>query len=58
MLFYILRHWQPLEVLEKEMLNGQKLQGVPTAAEVNHMLVAKKLEKRSEFIYIICNVMC
>merc|ERR1712215_453252 len=33
--------------LEKEMLNGQKLQGPETAAEVNYVLKAKGLE--SEF---------
>lgn len=33
-----------IEELEKEMLGGQKLQGVPTAAEVNTMLKAKGME--------------
>ena len=28
------------------MLNGQSLQGPPTAAEVNHMLKAKNMEER------------
>ncbi|GFS23089.1 glycerol-3-phosphate dehydrogenase [NAD(+)] [Elysia marginata] len=35
-----------LEQLEQEMLQGQKLQGPPTAAEVNHMLKAKNMEDR------------
>jgi glycerol-3-phosphate dehydrogenase (NAD+) len=33
-----------IEQLEKEMLNGQRLQGPETAAEVNFMLKAKGLE--------------
>jgi len=33
-----------IAVLEQEMLNGQKLQGPETAAEVNYMLKAKSLE--------------
>lgn len=35
-----------IEELEKEMLNGQKLQGPPTAKEVNFMLKAKKMEEK------------
>lgn len=35
-----------IEDLEREMLNGQKLQGPPTAAEVNIMLKQKNLEDR------------
>lgn len=35
-----------IEELEKEMLNGQKLQGPPTAVEVNYMLKAKGMEAR------------
>lgn len=35
-----------IEQLEKEMLNGQKLQGPPTAKEVNFMLAAKKEEDK------------
>lgn len=34
-----------IEELEKEMLNGQKLQGPITALEVNFMLTQKKMEK-------------
>lgn len=34
-----------IEQLEKEMLNGQKLQGPATAAEVNHMLKVKNMEE-------------
>ena len=37
---------QTIEDLEKEMLNGQKLQGPPTAFEVNYMLKNKKMEDR------------
>lgn len=37
---------QSIDELEKEMLNGQKLQGPYTAAEVNHMLKAKGMEAR------------
>ena len=37
---------QSIEVLEKEMLNGQKLQGPPTAAEVNYMLKSKQMEDK------------
>lgn len=33
-----------IEDLERELLNGQKLQGPPTAAEVNHILKEKNLE--------------
>lgn len=32
------------EDLERELLNGQKLQGPPTAAEVNHVLKEKNME--------------
>ncbi|XP_018018922.1 glycerol-3-phosphate dehydrogenase [NAD(+)], cytoplasmic isoform X2 [Hyalella azteca] len=35
-----------IEELEKEMLNGQKLQGPQTAAEVNFMLKSQKMEDR------------
>ncbi|XP_014233051.1 glycerol-3-phosphate dehydrogenase [NAD(+)], cytoplasmic isoform X1 [Trichogramma pretiosum] len=35
-----------IEELEKEMLNGQKLQGPITAEEVNYMLRAKSMEAR------------
>lgn len=35
-----------IEQLEKEMLNGQKLQGPATAKEVNFMLAAKKMEEK------------
>jgi len=46
-----------IEELEKEMLNGQKLQGPATAAEVNHILKNKSLvEKFPLFneVYQIC----
>ncbi len=35
-----------IEVLEKEMLNGQRLQGPETAAEVNFMLKEKRMEAK------------
>lgn len=38
--------FQSIEALEAEMLNGQKLQGPPTAYEVNYMLKNKKMEER------------
>ncbi|KAH9492419.1 hypothetical protein Btru_051062 [Bulinus truncatus] len=37
---------KPIELLEKEMLDGQKLQGPPTAFEVNVMLKARNMEER------------
>lgn len=37
---------QSIEELEKEMLNGQKLQGPQTAAEVNFMLKNKQMENK------------
>ncbi|KAJ8378296.1 hypothetical protein AAFF_G00244310 [Aldrovandia affinis] len=46
-----------IEELEKEMLNGQKLQGPATAAEVNHILKHKNMvEKFPLFnaVYQIC----
>jgi len=46
-----------IEQLEKEMLNGQSLQGPPTAAEVNHMLKAKNMEERFPIftaVHLIC----
>ncbi|KAL3837377.1 hypothetical protein ACJMK2_022739 [Sinanodonta woodiana] len=47
-----------IEVLENEMLNGQKLQGPPTAYEVNYMLKSKNMEDRFPLftaIHRICN---
>lgn len=38
--------FQTIEELEKEMLNGQKLQGPQTAEEVNYMLKNKGMEDR------------
>jgi len=35
-----------IEQLEKEMLDGQKLQGPPTAFEVNTMLRARNMEDK------------
>ena len=37
---------QTIEALEKEMLNGQKLQGPATALEVNVQLKAKNMEQK------------
>ena len=37
---------QTIKELEEEMLNGQSLQGPPTAAEVNVMLKDKGLEEK------------
>ncbi|XP_076437484.1 glycerol-3-phosphate dehydrogenase [NAD(+)], cytoplasmic-like [Babylonia areolata] len=41
-----IRTGKSIEELEAEMLNGQKLQGPPTAFEVNYMLKNKKMEER------------
>ena len=35
-----------IKQLEDEMLNGQKLQGPPTAEEVNYMLKNKQMENK------------
>jgi glycerol-3-phosphate dehydrogenase (NAD+) len=37
---------QRIEELERELLNGQKLQGPITASEVNFMLKNKNMEDR------------
>nr|CAD7205128.1 unnamed protein product [Timema douglasi] len=37
---------QSIEELEKELLNGQKLQGPITALEVNHMLKNKSMDDK------------
>ena len=37
---------QTIEQLEVELLNGQKLQGPPTAAEVNVVLREKVMENK------------
>lgn len=42
-------HCQSIEELEKEMLNGQKLQGPATSAEVYHILKQKSLVDKSVF---------
>lgn len=46
-----------IEQLETEMLNGQKLQGPPTAKEVNFMLAAKKLESKWVFFFGLCHIL-
>ncbi|KAG7478192.1 hypothetical protein MATL_G00077800 [Megalops atlanticus] len=46
-----------IEELEKEMLNGQKLQGPATAAEINHILKHKKIVDKFPLfnaVYQIC----
>ncbi|XP_042560531.1 glycerol-3-phosphate dehydrogenase 1b [Clupea harengus] len=46
-----------IEELEKEMLNGQKLQGPPTAAEVHNILKVKKMVDKFPLfnaVYQIC----
>ncbi|KAL5010328.1 hypothetical protein ScPMuIL_012633 [Solemya velum] len=45
-----------IEQLEKEMLNGQKLQGPPTAFEVNYMLKSKNMEERFPLFTAIHNI--
>lgn len=42
---------QSIAELEKEMLNGQQLQGPATAEEVNFMLKAKGIEDK--YVYFI-----
>uniref|UniRef100_A0A4W4EVD8 Glycerol-3-phosphate dehydrogenase [NAD(+)] n=1 Tax=Electrophorus electricus TaxID=8005 RepID=A0A4W4EVD8_ELEEL len=51
------RTGKTIEELEKEMLNGQKLQGPATAAEVNHILKHKNLVDKFPLfsaVYQIC----
>ena len=43
--------------LEKEMLNGQKLQGPETAEEVNILLKSKNLEARWDHLHVQLLVM-
>ncbi|XP_055323212.1 glycerol-3-phosphate dehydrogenase [NAD(+)], cytoplasmic isoform X2 [Sitodiplosis mosellana] len=45
-----------IEELEQEMLNGQKLQGPPTAKEVNFMLSNKKMEEKFPLFTAIHNI--
>lgn len=45
-MYKVLFPLQKISELEKEMLNGQKLQGPFTAEEVNYMLKAKNMENR------------
>lgn len=52
------RTGKPIDVLEAEMLNGQKLQGPPTAMEIFNFLAAQGLEKDFPLftaIYRICH---
>ena len=44
--------------LEVEMLNGQKLQGPETAAEVNYMLKARVSAKNLQNICLLLIVVC
>ncbi|XP_030410776.1 glycerol-3-phosphate dehydrogenase [NAD(+)], cytoplasmic [Gopherus evgoodei] len=51
------RTGKSIEQLEKEMLNGQKLQGPQTAAELNHILKQKNLAEKFPLftaVYQIC----
>jgi glycerol-3-phosphate dehydrogenase (NAD+) len=43
---FVVSGGKTIEQLETELLNGQKLQGPPTAAEVNHVLKQKNLEAK------------
>lgn len=43
---FVKANGKSIEELEKELLNGQKVQGPPTAAEVNHVLKKKNLEAK------------
>ncbi|RKO90404.1 NAD-dependent glycerol-3-phosphate dehydrogenase N-terminus-domain-containing protein [Blyttiomyces helicus] len=48
---------KPFDVLEKELLNGQKLQGTLTALEIHHILKKKNLVNEFPFfttVYQIC----
>jgi len=45
-----------IDELEKEMLNGQKLQGPETAVQVNLMLVANKMEDKFPLFTAVHNV--
>jgi glycerol-3-phosphate dehydrogenase (NAD+) len=47
-----------LEELEKEMLNGQKLQGPETAKEVNVLLKAKGLTEEFVFLTVAIHKRC
>ncbi|CAG0896590.1 unnamed protein product [Darwinula stevensoni] len=42
----VVKHGKSIATLEKEMLDGQRLQGPETAAEVNYMLKEKQMEAR------------
>ncbi|XP_059160819.1 glycerol-3-phosphate dehydrogenase [NAD(+)], cytoplasmic-like isoform X2 [Physella acuta] len=42
-----------IEQLEQEMLDGQKLQGPPTAFEVNYMLKSKNMEDRFPLFTVV-----
>lgn len=56
--FAKLKGTKTIEDLEKEMLNGQKLQGPETAKEVNVLLKSKNMEEQFPMftaIYKICN---
>lgn len=46
-----------IEQLETEMLNGQKLQGPPTAQEVNFMLRNKAMEDKCDSISIFVDAL-
>ena len=50
--------FQTIDELEKEMLNGQKLQGPPTAFEVNYMLKNKNMEDRLVYFIAQAKMFC
>lgn len=47
---------KPIDVLEEEMLNGQKLQGPLTAKEINEILKAKGMEAEFPLFTAVCKV--
>jgi glycerol-3-phosphate dehydrogenase (NAD+) len=54
--FSRLRGEKSIEVLEREILNGQKLQGPETAKELNCLLKAKGLEKQFPLFTAVHNI--
>ncbi|KAI8971069.1 glycerol-3-phosphate dehydrogenase [NAD+] [Pilobolus umbonatus] len=48
---------KPIEQLERELLNGQKLQGTLTAQEVNQFLEARNMQKEFPLFHTIYRIM-